>query len=299
MEKASTLETPSGKDASYENFLIGSWMLPKRLRRHIATFYAFARAIDDIADNPDLEPMDKIWRLDGFEKAVRGIDTSDSAFRKGHEIRTSLIATQVTDRHCVDLIQAFRQDATKLRYSDWDDLIGYCNLSAVPVGRYLLDLHGESTQAYPAADALCNALQVINHLQDCKDDFQELNRVYLPQDWMMDTGIGVEALGDHKSSPGLRRVMNLCLDATDTLLELAIHLPSQIRDRRFAMETAAIVFIARKLSNVLRRRDPLAERVVLTKFQFARCCVQGICQVIFQRPSHRKHSSPLHTSSIN
>ena len=90
MDESVAMETPSGKDAADENFPVGSWLLPARLRPHIATFYAYARAIDDIADNPDLEPADKIARLDGFARAVSGADTADPAFRKAHDIRRSL-----------------------------------------------------------------------------------------------------------------------------------------------------------------------------------------------------------------
>ena len=283
MNESVAIETPSGKAATDENFPVGSWLLPARLRPHIATFYAYARAIDDIADNPDLEPADKIARLDGFAKTVIGTDTPDPAFHKAHEIRRSLAETGVTHQHCVDLTRAFKQDATKLRYDDWDDLMGYCNLSAAPVGRYLVDLHGESPLAYPASDALCNALQVLNHLQDCGDDYQALNRVYLPQDWMTGAGIGVEALGEDRSTTALRRVLDLCLDGTDGLLKVADDLPGRLCNFRFAMEAATIVAIARKLSVELRRRDPLAERVVLTKAQYAACCARGIGRVLFRR----------------
>ena len=289
MAESVAIETPSGKQAADENFPVGSWLLPARLRPHVATFYAYARAIDDIADNPVLEPADKIARLDGFARAVTGAGTADPAFRKAHEIRRSLVETGVTHRHCVDLTRAFKQDAVKLRYDDWDDLMGYCNLSASPVGRYLVDLHGESSDAYPASDALCNALQVLNHLQDCGGDYEALDRVYLPRDWMADAGAGVEALGESRSSTALRRVLDRCLDGTDGLLELADPLPLQLRNRRFAMEAAAIVAIARKLGAELRRRDPLAERVVLTRPQFAACCARGVARVLF-RP--RRRGSP-------
>ena len=282
------METPSGKAAADENFPVGSWLLPAHLRPHIATFYAYARAIDDIADNPDLDPGDKIERLDGFARAVRGVETGDSAFGKAHAARRSLEITQVTHRHCVDLTRAFIQDATKLRYADWNDLIGYCDLSAAPVGRYLVDLHGESKVAYPACDALCNALQVLNHLQDCGNDYRSLNRVYLPQKWMTAAGAGVEALGRRRSTPALRRVLNRCLDATEKLLESADRLPDQFRNLRFAMETAVIVAIARKLSKELRRRDPLAERVVLTKVQYAACCWRGIGRTLLARVWRRR-----------
>ena len=130
------VETPSGKDSGNENFPVGSWLLPARLRPHVATFYAFARAIDDIADNPALEPEDKVVRLDGFATAILGHDTDHPGYAKAHRMRESLAETGVPPQHCLDLIAAFKQDATKTRYRDWVDLMGYCTLSASPVGRY-------------------------------------------------------------------------------------------------------------------------------------------------------------------
>ena len=287
MDDAASVETPSGKSAPDENFPVGSRLLPARLRRHVAAFYAYARAIDDIADNPELAPADKVERLDGFASAVSGAESTDPAYRKAHDVRRSLAETGVTHHHCVDLTRAFKQDATRLRYDDWDDLIGYCNFSAAPVGRYLVDLHGESREAYPASDALCNALQVLNHLQDCGDDYRALNRVYLPQDWMAEAGVGVEVLGGKRSPAALRRVLDRCLDGSDGLLVSAGHLPGRLRDTRFAMEAATIVAIARKLSRELRRRDPLAERVVLTKAQLAACFARGVGWVLFRRAVRR------------
>ena len=287
MSDAVMLETPSGKSSEQENFPVLTRLVPVRLRPHIATFYAYARAIDDIADSVSLQPGEKLRRLDEFAKAVSGMNSSNPALGKAHEVRRSLAATQVSDRHCMDLTLAFQQDATKGRYENWNDLMGYCNLSAAPVGRYLVDLHGESVAAYPDSDALCSALQVLNHLQDCKDDFRSLDRVYLPQDWMAEAGVGVEALNRKRSTKALRRVFDLCLDATDGLLALAGRLPGKLRDPRFAMDASVIIDIAKMLSAELRRRDPLAERVVLTKVQYAACCAYGIGRVVFRRVWHR------------
>ena len=277
------METPSGKGAADENFPVGSWLLPARLRKHIGAFYAYARAIDDIADNPLLEPAEKIRRLEGFAQVVSGAEPADTAFEKAHDIRRSLAETGVSHRHCVDLTRAFRQDAVKRRYAHWGELMDYCNFSAAPVGRYLIDLHGDSAGAYEAADALCNALQVLNHLQDCADDFRILDRVYLPEDWMRDAGAELEMLREPRASPALREVLDRCLDATDELLVVAGSLPGRLRSARFAMESAAIVAIARKLSGELRHRDPLAERVELSRLQFAGCLMRGIGRVLFAR----------------
>ena len=268
------VETPSGKDTAYENFPVGSILLPRCLRPPVAAFYAFARAIDDIADNPDLAAEEKIRRLSGFADVLEGRN-GDAAFAKAHRMRASLTETGVPVRHCLDLVAAFKQDAVKLRYRDWDDLMGYCILSAAPVGRYLLDLHGGSRDGYGFSDALCMALQVINHLQDCRDDYRRLNRVYLPGDWLAAEGTRVEALDGPLASPALRRVIDRTLDATERLMVEARRLPGGLASRRLAMESGAIVAIADALIGRLRRDDPLAVRVQLGKPAFLVCCLKG------------------------
>jgi len=272
---AIAIETPSGKDAAYENFPVGSWLLPAHLRPHIAVFYAFARAIDDIADNPDLPPEEKVRRLDGFEDAVTGRAEVPPAYAKGIAMRRSLAETGIVTDHCVDLVAAFKQDATKLRYRDWDDLMGYCRLSAAPVGRYLLDLHGGSRDGYGPSDALCMALQVINHIQDCQDDHRGLDRVYLPMDWMEAAGARAEDLDGTPTGPPLRAVIDRTLDATNVLLRDAAPLPAGLSSRRLAMESGAILDIARTLVRRLRAGDPLAGRIVLSKADYLVCCARG------------------------
>lgn len=279
---SSSVETPSGKDAGYENFPVGSWLLPTELRPHIAVFYRFARAIDDIADNPDLAPEDKVARLKGFEEALLSGAGEDPAYLTAHNMRQSLAVAGVTPRHCQDLIAAFIQDAVKPRYKDWDDLMAYCLLSAAPVGRYLLDLHGGSEDGYGPSDALCMALQVINHLQDCQDDYRQLDRVYLPMDWMAAEGATVKDLDAEACSPPLRAVLDRTIRGVDDLMPQARRLAGGLRSRRLAMESAAIVNIAASLNDLLRRRDPLGpRRVKLTKAGYARCMLRGVFSVIF------------------
>ena len=259
-----TVETPSGKGAGDENFPVGSFLLPKRLRPKVAIFYAYARAIDDIADNPDLDPDEKVARLDGFDRALLG-ETGDPAYARAHLIRETMAETGQVIRHCRDLLIAFKQDAVKSRYDDWDDLMNYCRHSAAPVGRFLIDLHGGPDSAWPAADALCNALQVINHLQDCVDDYRNLDRVYLPGDWMAAEGARVVELRAAAMTPGLLRVKDRCLDGVDALLEEARPLMPALRSRRLALESAAIHALARTLSKRLRAGDPVAARIELSK----------------------------------
>jgi hydroxysqualene synthase len=285
MNTAAPVETPSGKWSGDENFPVGSWLLPARLRPHVAVFYAVARTTDDIADNPDLAPDDKLARLDGFEKALRGETLDDPAYAKSYRLRQSLDECNVTDRHACDLIAAFKQDAEKLRYDDWDDLVGYCNLSAAPVGRYLLDLHGEDPADYAASDPLCNALQVLNHLQDLKEDYLELDRVYLPGDWMEQNGVTIPDLASDVASAGLRVVIDKALDGVDEMMARARTLPGRLKSRRLAMESAVIVRLADRLCELLRAGDPIAGRVALKKADFMGCGLRGMASV-WIAPNH-------------
>lgn len=279
----SAVETPSGKDADYENFPVGSWLLPAHLRPHIARYYRFARAIDDIADNPDLSPETKIERLDGFEEGVLGKGDRSGDYQTAHEMHESLLATRVTPKHCTDLIAAFKQDAVKSRYQNWDQLVDYCLLSAAPVGRYLIDLHGGSLRGYGPSDALCIALQIINHLQDCKEDYLDMNRVYIPLDYLEAEGVSVEALAGRATEPALRRVLDRVIADTQKLMPEADRLPAGLSSRRLAMESQSIVLIAHRLLDLLRHGDPLAARVKLSKPGYAVCCLRGILQALLMR----------------
>ena len=270
------IETPSGKDTAYENFPVGSWLLPAELRPEVAIFYAFARAVDDIADNPDLGPGDKVARLDAFEDALLGRDLDSPGLGRSHRMRDSLARTAITARHCTDLLAAFKQDATKHRYRDWDDLIAYCRLSAASVGRYMVDLHGGSRDGYAPSDALCMALQIINHLQDCREDYRRLDRVYLPQDWLNDTGAAVEDLGARATGPALAEVFRRTLAGVEGLLADAKPMAAGLRCRRLSMESAAILKIAWRLTGLLRRGDPLAGRIQLSKAGYIWCCIGGV-----------------------
>ncbi|HEX6113052.1 MAG TPA: presqualene diphosphate synthase HpnD [Geminicoccaceae bacterium] len=280
---AAALETPSGKGAKDENFPVGSWLLPAAVRPHVTAFYDFVRAADDIADNRDLKPADKLARLGRLEQALTGPAGLAAHLPKAEALRASLAATGVSPRHALDLLAAFKRDATKLRYHDFPDLLGYCALSASPVGRHLLDLHGEASELYRLADPLCDALQLLNHLQDCQNDYRALDRVYLPLDSFAAAGIGVEALGAGATSPALRQVFDRVLDGVDELLSAAGELPRALRSRRLAAESAVILEVARGLAAELRRRDPLAERVELGRARFLLFGVQGLGRMFWLR----------------
>ena len=269
-----TVETPSGKWRSAENFPVGSFLIRRDLRPLVHAFYRFARNADDIADNPGLTAYEKIERLDRMAAILDGALGEDSPAAAA--MRESLIETGVTAQHCRDVLHAFRLDAVKLRYQDWDDLMAYCRYSASPVGRQLLDLHGESRNTWPASDALCSALQVLNHLQDCADDYRLLDRVYLPLEDLSAAGVGVEVLTEGAASPGLRRVLDGLLDRTAALISQARGLPPLVAASGLRWECAVIAELAGRLLRRLCRGDPLATRVKLSKSDFLAAFVIGV-----------------------
>ena len=271
---SATVETPSGKGRGGENFPVGSWLIRRDLRPHVHAFYRFARNADDIADNPALSAEDKLRRLDRMAAILDGAPGADAP--SAAAMRESLRQTGVTGQHCHDVLHAFRLDAVKLRYRDWDDLMGYCRYSAAPVGRQLLDLHGEARDAWPPSDALCAALQVLNHLQDCADDYRALDRVYLPLDDLGHAGCTPAALAAPQASAGLRRAIDTLLDRTDGLIVAARALPGRVAATGLRWESAVIVALAARLARRLRNGDPLARRVKLGKADFAAALAIGI-----------------------
>ena len=254
----------SGKGARDENFPVASRLISATRRPVILAFYRFVRAADDVADNPALSADQKLALLDRLESALLGRCAEPSA----EPLRRQLAERGLGPKHALDLLSAFRLDATKQRYADLAELTAYCRLSAMPVGRFVLDVHGEARSLWPASDALCAALQVINHLQDCGDDYRRLDRVYLPLRILGVHGASVEMLAERRAQPALRDAIVELADYCAALLGQGAALTPLIVDSRLAAEIGAIHALARRLTEMLRRRDPLGERVALGKPAF-------------------------------
>jgi hydroxysqualene synthase len=270
----------SGKGDRDENFPVASFLIHPRHRNVILAFYNFVRTADDIADHASLAPEQKLGLLDRLEAGLLGENDEDAAAVK---LRDALAQRSLSPRHAQDLLAAFKLDVTKLRYRDWDDLIGYCSLSAMPVGRFVCDVHGESRAVWPANDALCAALQIINHLQDCKDDYRNLNRVYIPLDTLTACGASAEALGAAQSSPPLLAGLRDLAKRTEQLLSESDVFPLLINDRRLALEVSVINTLAHRLTRLLMKRDPLRDRVHLSKPAVAGLTIAGIVSALLRR----------------
>jgi squalene synthase HpnC len=263
MSSASDLR--SGKTHRDENFPVASWIIHPRHRALILAFYNFVRTADDIADHAELPAEQKLRYLDLLEADLLG--KGDGKQAEGVRLRNALAERGMPPRHALDLLTAFRMDVTKLRYENWDEVIHYCRYSAMPVGRFVLDVHGESTSTWPASDALCAGLQVNNHLQDCGKDFREINRVYLPRDALAEAGASVEELGAKQSSPQMLQCLHALAVKTEALLNEGRALAPQVKDFRLGLEVSVIQAFADKIVAMLKVRDPLSERVHLSPFE--------------------------------
>jgi squalene synthase HpnC len=252
----------SGKDHGDENFPVASRLIHPRHRGQILAFYRFVRAADDVADHTSLSPDAKVALLDGLEASLLGRGPHDP---EAEPLRRALAERGLEPTHAQHLLDAFRLDARKSRTRDWADLMHYCSLSAMPVGRFVLDVHGEDRSTWTASDALCAALQVINHLQDCGEDYRDLDRVYLPENELASAGATVADFGRSAGSPALLGVIHSLAERTGALLAKSRPLAGQIRDRRLAMEVGVIQSLAEGLTGKLRRLDPLRDRTQATK----------------------------------
>ena len=285
----SASELRSGKTHRDENFPVASWIIHPRHRALILAFYNFVRTADDIADHADLAAGDKLGYLDLLEAELLGQgDSQPEAVR----LRDALAQRSMPPRHALDVLTAFRMDVTKLRYENWDEVIHYCRYSAMPVGRFMLDVHGESTSTWPASDALCAGLQINNHLQDCGEDYRDLNRVYLPRDALEAAGASVEALGDGRASAPLLQCLHSLARRTEVLLDESRSLAAQVKDFRLGLEISVIQAFAGRIVSLLKVRDPLSQSVHLRPIELIAYSLGGMAGEVTRRAVGRR---PLST----
>ncbi|MEQ9111359.1 MAG: squalene/phytoene synthase family protein [Rhodospirillaceae bacterium] len=260
------------KTRQTENFPVGSLLIPKDLRTDVHAYYRFARRADDIADSPIIEATEKMARLTGMEQVFRSKANPSKApttalqedLDSANHLKDHIESRGLDFNLATDLLEAFKHDALNKPCRTWGDLLNYCRFSACPVGRFLIALHGEEIDT-ASSDALCSALQITNHIQDAKQDWVSLKRLYIPNDWMTKDGTSANDLKKPSITAGLRTTLDRMLDHTDILLERALKLPTVLRHRGLATEAAICIKLARQLSYRLRHNDPISTKVSLTK----------------------------------
>jgi hydroxysqualene synthase len=278
-------ELRSGKTHRDENFPVASWIIHPRHRALILAFYNFVRTADDIADHATLGASDKLAYLDLLEAELLGQGDSQP---EAVSLRLALAQRAMPPRHALDVLIAFRMDVTKLRYENWDEVIHYCRYSAMPVGRFMLDVHGESPSTWTASDALCAGLQINNHLQDCGKDYRDLNRVYLPRDALAAAGASVEALGERRASGPLLQCLHSLAARTEILLNESRSLSAEVKDFRLGLEISVIQRFADKIVQLLKVRDPLSQTVHLGPAELLAHSFGGIVSELTRRAVGRR-----------
>ena len=284
----SAADLASGKGAADENFPVASHLIAPQFRAPIMAFYRVARMADDIADHATATPEQKLARLAEIEASLTG---RSEAAPEAVALRQVLAERGLGWEHMLDLLEAFRRDVTKLRYQTWDELMDYCRYSAMPVGRFVLDVHGEAKSTWPASDALCSALQLINHLQDCAKDYHEIDRVYLPSETLAACGASVEMLAEGAGDPAMTATIRILADNTAQLLQTSRPFAGQIRDLRLALEVGAIQRLAESLNQRLQERDPLSQDTHHSRLEAVAVGLLGVGRTIQERLGARNSRS--------
>lgn len=219
----------------YENFPVASWLLPRELRKPIEIIYAFARSADDFADEGCLANSERIALLRGYEHEL---DLIESGIPSTTPLFIDLAATIEEHRLPLqlfrDLLSAFRQDVTKTRYSSFDEVLDYCRRSADPIGRLVLHLNREATPQHLAwSDAICSALQLINHWQDVAIDWlkNDGGRVYLPLDDLARFGLSEADIANRSRTEAWCKMMSFQCNRARELMQRGAPLGNVLRGR--------------------------------------------------------------------
>lgn len=253
-------------ESHYENFHVATWFLPKPLRPHFHSIYAYCRISDDLGD----EVEDKAAALALLDLWGQELD----ACYEGHARHPVFVALAETIRICsiprqpfADLLVAFRQDQAVTRYETMRDVLSYCRYSANPVGRLVLYASGEvNEENFRLSDATCSALQLANFWQDVCIDFEK-NRVYLPQEDMRRYGVTDETIARRIATPEFRKLMRYEVDYARSLFEQGLPLIARV-NRDLALDLDLFSRGGLEILRAIERRnyDVLSARPAISRF---------------------------------
>ncbi|WP_036166865.1 squalene synthase HpnC [Massilia sp. 9096] len=217
----------------YENFPVASILLPRRLVPAVEAIYAFARSADDIADEGDALPHERLAALQGYEEALDMIDAgAPPAAQMWTRLAAAIEQYRLPLQPLRDLLSAFKQDVVTKRYADYALLLDYCRRSANPVGRLMLALYGEvDALSLRQSDAVCSALQLINFWQDVAIDIDK-GRIYLPLEDLARFNVGEDDIRQARTGPAWEALMRFEVERARALMlegaPLATRLPGRI-----------------------------------------------------------------------
>ncbi len=204
----------------YENFPVGSLLLPPQFRHPVAQIYRFAREADDLADEGNAPDAVRLEQLERFREQLRKIErgeptdiawfTALAGVIRDHQLPISLFH---------DLLSAFSQDVTRKRYANFAEVLDYCRRSADPVGRLMVHLFRRATpENLQRSDSICSALQLVNFWQDVEIDFA-MGRVYLPQDEMKSYGVTEQHIAGRRCDDAWRKLIRFQIERARGMLQ--------------------------------------------------------------------------------
>jgi squalene synthase HpnC len=217
----------------YENFPVASVLLPRRLVPAVEAIYAFARSADDLADEGDATPAERLAALTSYEQALDAIERGDVPTDPMFAPLAAVVAQyRLPLQPLRDLLSAFKQDVVTPRYPDFPTLLDYCRRSANPVGSLMLSLYGAADERnLRDSDAICSALQLINFWQDVAIDIAK-GRIYVPQDDLARFSVTSQSIEGSQAGPAWRALMAFEVKRARALMEggapLALRLPGRI-----------------------------------------------------------------------
>lgn len=273
----------------YENFPVASVLLPSKLRLPISVIYAFARTADDFADEGSASQETRLEQLDSYSKALSEI--KNQGYSGNDPIFIAL--EDVIDKHDLpillfnDLLSAFKQDVVKNRYANFEEVLDYCTRSANPVGRLLLYLNGEpSEQQLEQSDAICTALQLINFYQDIIQDYTEQDRIYIPEDEMIDAQIQENDLLE-ANTQYLAPIFKSLYQRTKDLMKVGFLLGISVKGR-LGWEIRAMTLGGISTLNMLSEQDAnhLLSRPRLDKKQLMFIMLNSACSMRYRKKAN-------------
>jgi len=238
----------------YENFTVGSWLLPRRLRRHIAAIYAFARIADDFADEGELAPAERLARLAAWEERLRECFSGRADTPVFVALRRTVAELELPIEPFLALLEAFRRDAEFRAFDTFEELRGYCRNSADPVGHLILYLFGyRDAERRRLADGICTGLQLANFWQDLGVDAAR-GRIYLPRDEMEAFGCAAADVFAGNFTPALRELLCFQVARARRFLNDGLLLAERV-DGRLSREVRLFAWGGLAVLDGIARRD--------------------------------------------
>ncbi len=254
----------------YENYPVVSILIPKHLRKHIAIIYWFARTADDFADEGNFSEEERIKKLNDFENRLTQLLNGKTDNNFDIALKNSIEEKKLNPEHFYNLLKAFKQDVTKKRYETYNDLLCYCENSANPVGRLILELFNFRDEiAFSLSDKICTALQLTNFLQDVSLDWEK-GRIYLPQDELKKSKIDKIVFELKENNLNFKLVLEDNVKRTENLFSEGKQLLKYLGGR-LKFEIAWTILGGEKILNKIKKNnyDVLNLRPVLTKFELS------------------------------